>query len=141
MSACTNCRYCADVCPAVSASKDGQLSALYRMKGLQKILKRRRPLFKKIFAQKELSPEEWKAYSQTVFQCTLCGNCTEVCPVGIHLKDLWISLRQDLVESRHYPKKINMEKLAKMMGISYSTYQAHLKKAESKMLPSIYEEL
>ena len=40
-----------------------------------------------------------------------------------------------------YPKKINMESLAKKQGISYSTYQAHLKKAESKILPQIYEEL
>jgi len=40
-----------------------------------------------------------------------------------------------------YPKKINMEKLAKIMKISYSTYQAHLKKAEGKIVPSIYKEL
>jgi len=40
-----------------------------------------------------------------------------------------------------YPKKIKMEELAKKMGISYSTYQAHLKKAEGKILPEIYKEL
>ena len=40
-----------------------------------------------------------------------------------------------------YPKKINMEKLAEIMGISYSTYQAHLKKAEGKILPEVYKEL
>lgn len=36
-----------------------------------------------------------------------------------------------------YPKKIKMEDLAKKMRISYSTYQAHLKKAEGKMIPFI----
>ena len=41
----------------------------------------------------------------------------------------------------NYPKKIKMESLAKEMKISYSTYQAHLKKAESKIIPHIYEEL
>ncbi len=41
----------------------------------------------------------------------------------------------------NYPKKIKMEKLAKIMGISYSTFQAHLKKAEGKILPNIYKEL
>ncbi len=40
-----------------------------------------------------------------------------------------------------YPKKIKMENLAKIMGISYSTFQAHLKKAEGKILPEIYKEL
>ena len=40
-----------------------------------------------------------------------------------------------------YPKKVKMEKLAELMGISYSTYQAHLKKAEGKILPEVYKEL
>jgi len=40
-----------------------------------------------------------------------------------------------------YPKKIKMEKLAKQMNISYSTFQAHLKKAEGKLLPEVYKEL
>ena len=108
MAACTNCRSCADVCPAVSASASGELSALYRMKGLKQILKSRTWLFQKIFGKKELTEEAWKHYSNTVFRCTLCGNCREVCPVGINLKQLWLSLRKDLVDSKYYPKKINM---------------------------------
>ncbi|MCK4988058.1 MAG: (Fe-S)-binding protein [Desulfobacterales bacterium] len=108
MAACTNCRSCADVCPAVSASASGELSALYRMKGLKQILKSRTWLFQKIFRKKEPTEEEWKHYSNTVFRCTLCGNCREVCPVGINLKQLWLSLRKDLVDSKYYPKKINM---------------------------------
>ncbi len=108
MEACTNCQICADVCPAVSASRDGELSAVYRIKGLKQILKSRTGLFRKLFGKKELSKAEWKHLSDTVFRCTLCGNCQEICPVGIHLKDLWVSLRQDLVHSKAYPKKIDM---------------------------------
>jgi len=108
MSACTNCMACADVCPAVSASRDGELSATFRMKGLSRILKSRSGLLHKLFRRKGPSPEEWEYFSNTVFRCTLCANCEEVCPVGIHLKDLWLSLRHDLVHSRYYPKKINM---------------------------------
>ena len=108
MEACTNCQLCADVCPAVSVSKEAKLSALHRMKGLRQILKGRAGLFRKLLGRKEFSETEWKAYSETVFRCTLCGNCQEVCPVGIHLKDLWLSLRHDLFHSRVYPEKINM---------------------------------
>jgi heterodisulfide reductase subunit D len=63
---------------------------------------------RKFFRFKAPAPEVWNDFSNTVFRCTLCGNCEEVCPVGIHLKDLWLSLRYDLVQSRFYPKKINM---------------------------------
>lgn len=108
ISACTNCRICAEVCPAVSASGDGELSAIHRIKGLTRILKSRTGLFSKLFKKKGPLPEEWKLFSDTVFRCTLCGNCEEICPVGIHLKDLWLSLRHDLVHSSYYPKKINM---------------------------------
>lgn len=40
-----------------------------------------------------------------------------------------------------YPKKVKLEQLAKIMGISYSTYQQHLKKAEGALLPEVYKEL
>ena len=108
MAACTNCQSCADVCPTVTASQNGELSALYRMKGLKQVLKSRIGLFRTLFRKRGPTDEEWKHYSDTVFRCTLCGNCEEVCPVGINLKELWLSLRKDLFESRHYPKKINM---------------------------------
>lgn len=36
-----------------------------------------------------------------------------------------------------YPRKIELIKLAKIMKISLSTYQAHLRKAEKKLLPYI----
>lgn len=108
MEGCTHCRICADVCPAVTAAQDGRLSALYRMKGLKGILKGRTGLFRRLFGKKEPPEEAWKEFSDTVFRCTLCGNCQEICPVGIRLKDLWLSLRQDLVHSKFYPKKIDM---------------------------------
>jgi heterodisulfide reductase subunit D len=108
MEACTNCRMCADVCPAVCASREGNLSALQRMKGLKQILKSRIGLFCKLLRKKQPSLDQWKDYSDTVFRCTLCGNCQEVCPVGIHLKDLWLSLRQDLFHSKFYPEKVDM---------------------------------
>ena len=108
MEACTNCQACADICPAVTASKEGKLSAIYRLKGMRQILKSRSGLFRKLFRSAEPGEAEWKDFSDTVFRCTLCGNCQEVCPVGIHLKDLWLSLRQDMVHSDYYPKKIEM---------------------------------
>jgi heterodisulfide reductase subunit D len=111
LSACTNCQACVDVCPAVQATEDGELSALYRMEGLKRILKDRSNSFlSRLMAGKKMSGEECKHFSETVFCCTLCGNCQEVCPVGIHLRDLWVSVREDMVASRTFPKKINMIK-------------------------------
>lgn len=108
MDACTNCRLCADVCPAACAAMNGELSAVYRMKGLKRNLKAKAGLFSKLLGRRPPSAEELKRYADTVFRCTLCSNCEEVCPLGIRLKDLWLSLREDLVQGQAYPAKIDM---------------------------------
>jgi heterodisulfide reductase subunit D len=108
MDACTNCRLCADVCPAACAAKDGELSAVYRMKGLKRNLKSRAGLFSKLLGRRPPSAEELKHYADTVFRCTLCSNCEEVCPLGIRLKELWLALREELVQGKAYPPKIDM---------------------------------
>jgi len=40
-----------------------------------------------------------------------------------------------------YPRKIEIKKLAKILGISYSTCQEHLRKAEMALLPSMIKKL
>lgn len=108
IEACTQCRLCAEVCPAVAASRDGMLSALARMKGLKKVLRSRTGIWRRLLGRKAPSVEEWQQFSSTVFRCTLCAGCQEVCPIGIGLKDLWLTLRRDLVRTGSYPKKIEM---------------------------------
>ena len=41
----------------------------------------------------------------------------------------------------NYPRKISVEKLAKLSKVSFSAFHAHLRKAEQKLLPYSLEEL
>ncbi|CAB1078353.1 Fe-S oxidoreductase [Alkalispirochaeta odontotermitis] len=108
LEACTNCCLCADVCPAVSAAEDGQLSGVYRLAELRRIMRSRAGILRRFFGRKAPTEAELKKFSETVYRCTLCGRCQETCPSGIMLRDLWFSLRQDLVHSDAYPKKVDM---------------------------------
>ena len=108
MDACTDCRLCADVCPAACAAFNGELSAVYRMKGLKRRLRSRAGFFSRLLGRRPPPEEELKHYADTVFRCTLCSNCEEVCPLGIRLKELWLSLREDLVQEKAYPSKIDL---------------------------------
>ncbi len=110
IEACTNCRLCADVCPAVSASLDGGLSAVTRLKQLKDLLKRRHPLLGKILRRTRHAEEKAKAFGEAAFRCTLCGSCQEICPVGIRLKDLWVSVRADCTDTENAPAKLGMIK-------------------------------
>jgi len=40
----------------------------------------------------------------------------------------------------HSPRKIDLKQLAKLSGLSFSTYQVHLRKAEEKLIPYFFEE-
>lgn len=39
----------------------------------------------------------------------------------------------------HSPRKIDLQQLAKLAKLSFSTYQVHLRKAESKVMPYLFE--
>lgn len=108
MEACAACRLCVDVCPAVAATKDGSLSALVRMRGLKELLRRPGGFLGKLLRLPEPDPQQLKEFGTSVFRCSLCGNCQEVCPLGLKLKDLWLSLREELVRTGNFPKKIEM---------------------------------
>lgn len=108
IQACTNCQACAHACPVVTGSLDGKLSAVYRLATLGRILKQRTGIWQKLGLIKTPTAEYLRAFGETVFRCTLCGNCRQVCPVGIDLTPLWHSVRQDLVDSDAYPEKIDM---------------------------------
>ena len=108
MEACTSCCQCAEVCPAVSATKNGQLSGVYRLGELRKFMRSRSGLLRKLFGSKSPPGEQLAQFGETVFRCTLCGRCQQECPAGISLRELWFSLRQDLVHSEAYPRKVDM---------------------------------
>jgi len=110
IEACTKCQACAQVCPAVAATQDGELSGLWRLEALKRILKSRTGILARFFGKNGASEQDLDHFSETVFRCTLCANCEEVCPVGIRLKELWLSVRQDLVHSGAHPNKIVMIK-------------------------------
>jgi len=120
MEACTNCCLCAEVCPAVNASGDGHLSGVYRLAQMRNIMRSRKGFLKKFFSSKAPAVEKLKQFGDTVFQCTLCGRCQEVCPSGIMLRDLWVSMRQDMVHSDAYPKKVDM--IGKNLAESHNVF-------------------
>ena len=112
LDACTECGQCLAVCPAVAASGDADLSAQVRMGNLKKLLRDRnffwRALCDVIGREPAATPERLKEYGTSVFRCSLCGDCEEICPAGLPLKDLWLSLREELSRTGDAPEKIRM---------------------------------
>lgn len=112
LDACTECGQCLTVCPAVAASGDADLSAQVRMHNLKKLLRDRNFFWKalnEVLGREPLAtPQVLKDYGLSVFRCSLCGDCEEVCPAGLPLKDMWLSLREELSRTGDAPDKIRM---------------------------------
>ena len=112
LDACTECGQCLAVCPAVAASGDAELSAQVRMHSLKKLLREGNRFWRKLndlLGRKSIAtPEALSEYGTSVFRCSLCGDGEEICPVGLPLKNLWLSLREELSRTGGSPDKIRM---------------------------------
>ena len=58
------------------------------------------PSIKALVAGKKLSAEEIRSIQEGLHLCTNCYRCTVVCPAGINLQALWITVRETLLERR-----------------------------------------
>lgn len=114
----------------VVINKDGYhlwFLASFERKRLEKVL---------LFAEKYLGAEVLKFKEEKLSNISFTKALPEL--TDLQKKALELAINNGYYE---YPKKIKMEELAKKMNLSYSTFQAHLKKAEGKILPEVYRNL
>ncbi len=74
------------------------------------------PSIKSLVAGKELSAEEIRSIQEGLHLCTNCYRCTVVCPAGINLQELWLSVRETLLE-RHQPEFFVLSPLSLYRGL------------------------
>ncbi|MFC1813654.1 4Fe-4S dicluster domain-containing protein [Thermodesulfobacteriota bacterium] len=55
---------------------------------------------KALAAGKKLSAQELMTIQRGLVLCTNCYRCTEACPVGINLQDLWFDVREALLQKK-----------------------------------------
>ena len=93
LDACMHCCNCSNYC-SVSSAFDGI--------GNENILPSERMKFlKKYITWKDIGEKGLKSIQEGVYLCTNCDRCTVICPAGINLRDLWFSVREEMIERRH----------------------------------------
>ncbi len=65
---------------------------------------------------KTLSEQEIMSLQEGLYLCTNCHRCTDVCPVGINLQDLWFNVRETLLQ-KGYPELIMLTPLSYYRGL------------------------
>ena len=89
LDACTHCGSCSLNCSA---------GMIYEAIGNEYILPSEKIAYlKKMVTGKQLNPGQVKAIQEGVYLCTNCDRCTVRCPSGIQLRELWYTVREDLL--------------------------------------------
>ncbi len=89
LDACTHCGSCSLNCSA---------GMVYEAVGNDFILPSEKMAFlKKLVNGRKLTEAEYRAIGEGIYLCTNCDRCTVRCPSGIHLRDLWFNVREELL--------------------------------------------
>ncbi|MCP4673746.1 MAG: 4Fe-4S dicluster domain-containing protein [Desulfobacula sp.] len=88
LDACTDCRLCSEVC---SVYPNFVITENIKVLPHSKIRSSR-----KMMLDKHLDLEELSLLHIANQECTLCNNCTDICPSGIDLQALWVTLSKTL---------------------------------------------
>jgi len=98
------------------------------------------PSIKALVRGKKLSPEEIRSIQEGLHLCTNCFRCTVVCPAGINLQELWLSVREALLQRRQ-PEFFVLSPLSLYRGLmqdSLDTEKAHYAEPIELALKNIY---
>jgi heterodisulfide reductase subunit C len=91
LSACTHCGTCSLECSSNMFFETFQNDFILPSEKVQYL--------KRFAANKEHDPEITKRMQQGLYICTSCDRCTNVCPSGINLKELFVSARYSLLQT------------------------------------------
>ena len=109
LEACTRCGECIESCPTFAEVRSEEIHPLQKISATKRLWKADHlGLLARLFGLRPATEEELAAYSQGVYQCTLCARCHVVCPVQIDTRSLWIALREQLVDWGLYPEAFDL---------------------------------
>ena len=107
IDACTRCGECLRYCPIYSQREEEGINPRGKIQAIKKFIRSQYGLWARVFGSKKLDEESLKKFSEMVYRCTLCGECGLECPVSIDSKNLWLGLREVLVDLGYYPQGLD----------------------------------
>lgn len=106
LDACVRCAHCAEYCPAFAELNNPDTIPGGRTLLLSKLVKKQKGLLRLITGPKEVDPKTFERIRDSLYECTLCGRCAEVCVSSIQLHSLWETFRSIAHDSGCKPKPL-----------------------------------
>jgi len=117
LDACTHCGACTARCSVGIIVEERENVNILPSEKIQSI--------KGMVAGKKHTDErEQRLILEGTYLCTNCHRCTDVCPSGINLEDLWFTVREDMLQ-RHYPEFSVLSPLSFYRGLMRESIPTH----------------
>ncbi|RLB25315.1 MAG: hypothetical protein DRG66_08125, partial [Deltaproteobacteria bacterium] len=95
LDACTHCGACTSRCSVGIIIGQIENINILPSEKIQSI--------KGVVSKKEIGEKDFRLILDGTYLCTNCHRCTDVCPAGINLEDLWFNMREDMFQ-KDYPE-------------------------------------
>ncbi|NLE76706.1 MAG: (Fe-S)-binding protein [Chloroflexi bacterium] len=104
LEACTRCGECMAWCPTYRAAQLETITPLSKITQFRAFWKGHSGgWLARLFGLGPPTEAAIAAFSEGVYGCTLCGRCAAVCPVRLRTRELWVGMREQLVDWEAYP--------------------------------------
>ncbi|MBW1982774.1 MAG: 4Fe-4S dicluster domain-containing protein [Deltaproteobacteria bacterium] len=107
LDACTHCGACSSVCAVAVVHNEIPNINILPSEKIASI--------RALAAQKKLQEQEIRTVQEGLYLCSNCYRCTEACPAGIDLQNLWFNVRETLL-LRGYPEFLLLSPLSVYRG-------------------------
>jgi heterodisulfide reductase subunit C/nitrate reductase gamma subunit len=133
LDACTHCSTCNLNCSAGMMYESVKNDYVLPSEKIQ--------FLKKASGKSQLSVDEFKAIFQGLYLCTNCDRCTVVCPSGIDLKSLWLSVRENFIQ-QDQDRSLMLSTFSFVRGLNHmnlenESLQRPLTKTFEKIMPGL----
>jgi len=108
LDACTHCGACTSRCSVGIIVEEIENINILPSEKLQSI--------KAVVTKKQTDETKFRLILDGTYLCTNCHRCTDVCPAGINLEDLWFSAREDMFQ-KDYPEFSILSSLSFYRGL------------------------
>lgn len=98
LDACTQCGECLKHCPVQDVTGNPSVSPPEKIRMFREFIRATDGLKAMLFGPGEVSRKLLEDFVKAVYECTTCGACGQVCPVGIFTQRLWPMLRKEMVK-------------------------------------------
>ena len=125
LDACTHCGSCSLNCSA---------AMMYEARGNEQILpSEKMTTLRDMASGKKLDGDQLRSLQEGVYICTNCDRCTVRCPSGIRLKEIWYSVREQLVKDTSPPAMLSPFSFARGLitreRIAFEAYSKPIERA------------